>query len=114
MHIQDGTSENIGNGVHQQIQPNLSEQVFKNPQAFLSILSADFDLIKGKGATVITEHDLEAYAEKGKDPEGRLAAKIAVAHFDDLSKMPSKLPLWDAPRFGSRFRHWQRLLLFLL
>jgi hypothetical protein len=62
----------------------LANQVFKNPMDFLNTLKKDFDHDFSKA-------DLVFYANHGEDAKGRLAAKIASEHFDELYRMPKLL-----------------------
>lgn len=62
--------------------------IFADPQTFLKILQKDYNQIAKSHDGCITQNDLAAYAKSGEDPEGREAAKIALKHFDELTKLP--------------------------
>jgi hypothetical protein len=62
----------------------LSAQAFANPADFLQVLKNDYYGIAQTDPNNIYKSDLIAYSENGSDPQGRAAAKIAAAHYDDL------------------------------
>lgn len=67
-------------------QMSLSQDTFKNPQEFLSVLRKDFKQIAGDD-NLITKEDLLIYSAYGEDRECRAAAKIALKHFDDMNEL---------------------------
>ena len=58
---------------------NLSQQVFKDPQDFLTELKT---ISKGNSLTLPELRDIAAH---GQDAKGQAAAQIALGHFEDLA-----------------------------
>lgn len=69
---------------------SISQSVFADPQSFLKVLQKDFDQIAKSYEGGITKNDLIAYSVNGQDAQGREAAKIAIAHFDEFTHLPDR------------------------
>jgi hypothetical protein len=69
----------------------LSQSAFSNPQDFLQVLKKDFAQIAKSDPDKISKDDLVQYSEHGADPQGRLAAAIAAAHYDQFQAMSPDL-----------------------
>ena len=79
---------------HPSIEP---ASFLKDPAQFLATLSDHFSQIAGKDTGLITREDLLKYINTADDHISRNAARIAVAHFDELNHL-AKVP--DAAHKG--------------
>ncbi len=80
---------------------NLNQAAFADPKSFLEILKDFGQIASSKDG--MSRNDLIVYSQSGADQEGRAAAKIALAHFDELTQLDKMHNLlWNHGSQGSK------------